>query len=189
MAPSVVKSVHYTSGSVKELQLNFYTELNLEAGTFHFGHNATIYFCHRPGRWHKRPNFKFLYFFSTGHDTTASAICWTLYNLARYAQYQDKCRQEVMDLMQGRDGHEIEWSENKRLHTGQLNTPAYTSALKGTGCSCTDSCLDVKGGSVQPSLHHHVHQRESQAPLACTGRNQEVHPGRPTARGSHSARG
>ncbi|KAL3999589.1 lipopolysaccharide-induced tumor necrosis factor-alpha factor [Sarotherodon galilaeus] len=48
-------------------------------------------------------------FMFAGHDTTASAICWTLYNLARHEHYQEKCRQEVMNLMEGRDGHEIKW--------------------------------------------------------------------------------
>lgn len=48
----------------------------------------------------------------TGHDTTASAICWSLYNLARHDHYQEKCRKEVMDLMEGRDVHEINWWEN-----------------------------------------------------------------------------
>uniref|UniRef100_A0A3B5MT22 aromatase n=1 Tax=Xiphophorus couchianus TaxID=32473 RepID=A0A3B5MT22_9TELE len=53
--------------------------------------------------------------FLTGHDTTASAICWTLYNLARHPHYQEKCRQEVMELMQGRDGHEIQWEDLSSL--------------------------------------------------------------------------
>uniref|UniRef100_A0A669DUY2 aromatase n=1 Tax=Oreochromis niloticus TaxID=8128 RepID=A0A669DUY2_ORENI len=52
---------------------------------------------------------------SAGHDTTASAICWTLYNLARHEDYQEKCRQEVMDLMEGRDGQEIEWEDLSNL--------------------------------------------------------------------------
>lgn len=62
---------------------------------------------------------------STGHDTTASAICWTLYNLARHDHYQEKCRQEVMELMQGRDEHKVEWSEKQ--HTTQ---PAVLSVVK-----------------------------------------------------------
>nr|XP_040043184.1 cytochrome P450 4F3 [Gasterosteus aculeatus aculeatus] len=54
-------------------------------------------------------------FMFAGHDTTASAISWTLYNLARHDHYQDKCRQEVMDLMQGRDRHQIEWEDLSNL--------------------------------------------------------------------------
>ncbi|KAM6892996.1 cytochrome P450 4F3 [Lycodopsis pacificus] len=54
-------------------------------------------------------------FMFAGHDTTASAICWTLYNLARHDHYQEKCRQEVMDLMLGRDRHEIEWEDLSNL--------------------------------------------------------------------------
>uniref|UniRef100_A0A8D3CNQ1 aromatase n=1 Tax=Scophthalmus maximus TaxID=52904 RepID=A0A8D3CNQ1_SCOMX len=54
-------------------------------------------------------------FMFAGHDTTASAICWTLYNLARHAHFQEKCRQEVMDLMQGRDRHAIEWEDLSNL--------------------------------------------------------------------------
>lgn len=54
---------------------------------------------------------------SAGHDTTASAICWTLYNLARHAHFQDRCRQEVVDLMRGRDGEEmIQWSVKPGLN-------------------------------------------------------------------------
>lgn len=44
-----------------------------------------------------------------GHDTTASAICWSLYNLAQHDRYQEQCRKEVMELMEGRDVHEIKW--------------------------------------------------------------------------------
>ncbi|KAK5616476.1 hypothetical protein CRENBAI_010039 [Crenichthys baileyi] len=54
-------------------------------------------------------------FMFAGHDTTASAICWTLYNLARHTHYQETCRQEVMELMQGRDGNEIEWEDLSSL--------------------------------------------------------------------------
>ncbi|KAM6893584.1 cytochrome P450 4F3 isoform 2-T2 [Xenentodon cancila] len=54
-------------------------------------------------------------FMFAGHDTTASAICWTLYNLSRHAEYQEECRQEVMELMQGREGHDIEWEDLSSL--------------------------------------------------------------------------
>ncbi|XP_034030491.1 cytochrome P450 4F3-like [Thalassophryne amazonica] len=50
-------------------------------------------------------------FMFAGHETTASAICWTLYNLAHHPHYQEKCRQEVMDLMRGRDRQNMEWED------------------------------------------------------------------------------
>nr|QLC36647.1 cytochrome P450 4F128 [Kryptolebias hermaphroditus] len=54
-------------------------------------------------------------FMFAGHDTTASAICWTLYNLARHSHHQEKCRQEVMELMEGRERHAIEWEDLSNL--------------------------------------------------------------------------
>ncbi|XP_028250858.1 cytochrome P450 4F3 [Parambassis ranga] len=86
-------------------------------------------------------------FMFAGHDTTASAICWTLYNLARHTHYQEQCRQEVMDLMQGRDQHEIEWEdlsnlpfttmcirESLRLHSPvQAVTRRYTQDMELPG--------------------------------------------------------
>ncbi|KAK2856948.1 hypothetical protein Q5P01_005683 [Channa striata] len=86
-------------------------------------------------------------FMFAGHDTTASAISWTLYNLARHAHYQEKCRQEVVDLMQGRDEQQIEWEdlsslpfttmcirESLRLHCPvQAVTRKYTQDMKLPG--------------------------------------------------------
>ena len=46
---------------------------------------------------------------SSGHDTTASAICWTLFNLAGHAHYQDRCRDEVKELMRDRAEQDIKW--------------------------------------------------------------------------------
>ncbi|KAF7663086.1 hypothetical protein LDENG_00218530 [Lucifuga dentata] len=96
-------------------------------------------------------------FMFAGHDTTASALCWTLYNLASNAQYQEKCRKEVMDLMRGRDVQEIEWDdltslpfttmcirETLRLHspvlavtrqyTQDMELPENRMVPKGTIC-------------------------------------------------------
>ncbi|XP_029931350.1 cytochrome P450 4F3, partial [Myripristis murdjan] len=86
-------------------------------------------------------------FMFAGHDTTASAICWVLYNLACHTHYQEQCRQEVMDLMQGRDTEEIEWDdlsslpfttmcikEALRLHSPVLAvTRKYTQDMKLPG--------------------------------------------------------
>ncbi|XP_012519617.1 PREDICTED: cytochrome P450 4F6-like [Propithecus coquereli] len=44
-----------------------------------------------------------------GHDTTASGLSWILYNLARHPEYQERCRQEVRELVRDREPDEIEW--------------------------------------------------------------------------------
>ncbi|XP_054859162.1 ultra-long-chain fatty acid omega-hydroxylase-like [Eublepharis macularius] len=50
-------------------------------------------------------------FMFEGHDTTASGLSWVLYNLARHPDYQDQCRKEIQDLLQGREMEDIEWED------------------------------------------------------------------------------
>ncbi|NXE15886.1 CP4FN protein, partial [Lophotis ruficrista] len=50
-----------------------------------------------------------------GHDTTASALAWLLYNLAHHPHYQERCRQEVRELLKGRDAEEIQWEDLSNL--------------------------------------------------------------------------
>uniref|UniRef100_A0A8C0W3G7 Leukotriene-B4 omega-hydroxylase 3 n=1 Tax=Castor canadensis TaxID=51338 RepID=A0A8C0W3G7_CASCN len=50
-----------------------------------------------------------------GHDTTASGLSWILYNLARHPEYQERCRQEVQELLRDRDPEEIEWDDLAQL--------------------------------------------------------------------------
>lgn len=45
----------------------------------------------------------------SGHDTTASGLSWVLYNLAKHPEYQERCRQEVQELLRDREPKEIEW--------------------------------------------------------------------------------
>ena len=45
----------------------------------------------------------------SGHDTTASGLSWVLYNLAKHPEYQERCRQEVQELLRDREPQEIEW--------------------------------------------------------------------------------
>ncbi|CAL8307806.1 unnamed protein product [Merluccius merluccius] len=54
-------------------------------------------------------------FMFAGHDTTASAICWALYNLACHTHFQERCRQEVMELMGDRAEPEIKWTDLSSL--------------------------------------------------------------------------
>uniref|UniRef100_A0A8C2VEI3 Phylloquinone omega-hydroxylase CYP4F2-like n=1 Tax=Chinchilla lanigera TaxID=34839 RepID=A0A8C2VEI3_CHILA len=58
-----------------------------------------------------------------GHDTTASGLSWVLYNLARHPEYQERCRQEVRELLRGREPEEIEWEDLAQL-------PFLTMCLK-----------------------------------------------------------
>nr|XP_012313175.1 docosahexaenoic acid omega-hydroxylase CYP4F3-like isoform X3 [Aotus nancymaae] len=58
-----------------------------------------------------------------GHDTTASGLSWVLYNLAKHPEYQERCRQEVQELLKGRDLKEIEWDDLAQL-------PFLTMCLK-----------------------------------------------------------
>uniref|UniRef100_A0A8C5NU88 Cytochrome P450 4F6-like n=1 Tax=Jaculus jaculus TaxID=51337 RepID=A0A8C5NU88_JACJA len=50
-----------------------------------------------------------------GHDTTASGLSWVLYNLARHPEHQERCREEVRELLRGRDTEEIEWDDLAQL--------------------------------------------------------------------------
>uniref|UniRef100_G3U841 Cytochrome P450 family 4 subfamily F member 8 n=1 Tax=Loxodonta africana TaxID=9785 RepID=G3U841_LOXAF len=54
-------------------------------------------------------------FMFEGHDTTASGISWVLYNLAKHPEYQERCRQEVRELLRDRQPEEIEWDDLTQL--------------------------------------------------------------------------
>ncbi|XP_027706737.1 cytochrome P450 4F22 isoform X2 [Vombatus ursinus] len=50
-------------------------------------------------------------FMFEGHDTTSSGLSWVLFNLARHPEYQEKCREEIQEIMRGRETEEIEWDD------------------------------------------------------------------------------
>ncbi|KAL4663535.1 hypothetical protein H8957_013887 [Semnopithecus entellus] len=54
-------------------------------------------------------------FMFEGHDTTASGLSWVLYHLAKHPEYQARCRQEVQELLKGREPKEIEWDDLAQL--------------------------------------------------------------------------
>ncbi|CAH1788897.1 unnamed protein product [Owenia fusiformis] len=60
-------------------------------------------------------------FMFEGHDTTASGISWFLYNLARHPEIQERCRQEVIDLIGDRE--HFTWDDMSKL-------PYLTMCLK-----------------------------------------------------------
>lgn len=44
-----------------------------------------------------------------GHDTTASGVSWTLYNVATHPEVQQKIQDEVDEIMRDKDEPRIEW--------------------------------------------------------------------------------
>uniref|UniRef100_A0A2K6RDA3 Cytochrome P450 family 4 subfamily F member 2 n=1 Tax=Rhinopithecus roxellana TaxID=61622 RepID=A0A2K6RDA3_RHIRO len=54
-------------------------------------------------------------FMFEGHDTTASGLSWILHHLAQHPEYQERCRQEVRELLKDREPVEIEWDDLAQL--------------------------------------------------------------------------
>ncbi|KAI5196281.1 Cytochrome P450 4F3 [Manis pentadactyla] len=54
-------------------------------------------------------------FMFAGHDTTASGLSWVLYNFAKYPEYQERCRQEVQELLRDREPKEMAWDDLSQL--------------------------------------------------------------------------
>nr|DBA17900.1 TPA: hypothetical protein GDO54_016211 [Pyxicephalus adspersus] len=48
-------------------------------------------------------------FMFEGHDTTASGISWILYCMAKYPEHQQKCREEIREVLGDRDT--LEWED------------------------------------------------------------------------------
>lgn len=56
-------------------------------------------------------------FLFEGHDTTTSAMCWTLYSLAQHPEWQRKVQAEVDAVLDGRTSDFIEWNDLSKLET------------------------------------------------------------------------
>ncbi|XP_069459952.1 ultra-long-chain fatty acid omega-hydroxylase isoform X2 [Ambystoma mexicanum] len=54
-------------------------------------------------------------FMFEGHDTSASGISWILYNLAQHPEFQEKCREEITELMSGKKPEELYWDDLSQL--------------------------------------------------------------------------
>uniref|UniRef100_A0A8C4L7Q2 Uncharacterized protein n=1 Tax=Equus asinus TaxID=9793 RepID=A0A8C4L7Q2_EQUAS len=98
-----------------------------------------------------------------GHDTTASGLSWVLYNLARHPEHQERCRQEVRDLLRDREPKEIEWDDLAQLpfltmcikESLRLHPPTVGISQRGTqdivlpdGRVIPKGALNVKGRSI-----------------------------------------
>ncbi|CAH2310729.1 cytochrome P450 4B1-like [Pelobates cultripes] len=68
-------------------------------------------------------------FMFEGHDTTASGISWILYCMAKYPEHQQRCREEIREVLADRDT--LEWDDLSKLpyttmcikESLRLNTP------------------------------------------------------------------
>ena len=48
-------------------------------------------------------------FMFEGHDTTASGLSWFLYNMARLPEIQQRCQEEVDELLEDKEDYKLEW--------------------------------------------------------------------------------
>ncbi|XP_066431181.1 ultra-long-chain fatty acid omega-hydroxylase-like [Eleutherodactylus coqui] len=53
-------------------------------------------------------------FMFEGHDTTASGLSWILFNLASHPEYQEKCREEIKELLRGETTH-LGWDDLSQM--------------------------------------------------------------------------
>ncbi|KTG01894.1 hypothetical protein cypCar_00023366 [Cyprinus carpio] len=52
-------------------------------------------------------------FMFEGHDTTASGISWIFYNLACNPEHQEKCREEILQVLDGKDT--VDWEDLNKI--------------------------------------------------------------------------
>nr|KAF6480790.1 hypothetical protein HJG59_010615 [Molossus molossus] len=70
-------------------------------------------------------------FMLEGHDTTASGLSWVLYNLAKHPEYQERCRQEVQQLLRDQEPVEIEWGDVLQFSNFESAIKNLNHALTG----------------------------------------------------------
>ena len=103
-------------------------------------------------------------FLFEGHDTTTSGISWTLYCLARYPEHQQKIREEVNNVLMGREW--LEFDDLKELKYTQwcikeamrLYPPVFNYFRKTSADIELDGYLVPKGVLIAInvySIHRH----------------------------------
>lgn len=66
-------------------------------------------------------------FLFEGHDTTSSGMTWIIYSLAIHPEYQEACRNEIDDILSGRDSDNILWEDLEKL---EITTRCIKEALR-----------------------------------------------------------
>ncbi|XP_065911380.1 cytochrome P450 4F6-like isoform X2 [Dysidea avara] len=54
-------------------------------------------------------------FMFAGHGTTASALGWIMYCLGQHVEHQKLCREEIREVLAGRDSDDITWEDLSKL--------------------------------------------------------------------------
>ena len=98
-------------------------------------------------------------FMFAGHDTTTSGMCWTLYCLAKHPEHQDKVREEVRNVLMGRDW--LEYDDLKELKYTQwcikeairLYSPAFFISR------CTSESLELDGHEIPKGMEVGINVR------------------------------
>ncbi|ELT93418.1 hypothetical protein CAPTEDRAFT_144012 [Capitella teleta] len=107
-------------------------------------------------------------FLFEGHDTTASAISWCLYTLAKHPEFQTRAAAEVQSLVAGRDSEHLVWDDLNEL-------PYLTKCIKESLRMTPpvpfigrelDAKMDIEGVTLLPgtfvdiniwAVHHNEH--------------------------------
>ena len=98
-------------------------------------------------------------FMFEGHDTTTSGMCWTLYCLAKHPEHQDKVREEVRNVLMGRDW--LEYDDLKELKYTQwcikeamrLYPPVFLVTRQATGN------LELEGHQIPEGMAVNINVR------------------------------
>ena len=98
-------------------------------------------------------------FMFEGHDTTTSGISWTLYCLAKYPEHQEKIREEVRNVLMGREW--LDYSDLKELkytqwcikETMRLYPPVLFIVRKASNDIELDDHLIPKGMPIDVAIY------------------------------------
>ena len=126
-------------------------------------------------------------FMFEGHDTTTSAMSWTLYCLAGHPEHQDKVREEVRSVLMGREWLEYEDLKNLKYTTWcikeamRLYPPVFSFYRKTTDDVKLENYLIPKGITIAIEVFYiqrnpHTWERPNEYdPLRFQPANMEKH--------------
>ena len=93
-------------------------------------------------------------FMFEGHDTTTSGISWTLYCLAKYPEHQEKIREEVRNVLMGRewldydDLKDLKYTQRCIKEAMRLYPPVFYIARKASSDLELDGHIIPKGMNI-----------------------------------------